>query len=72
MTYEDLNIMFDLVKDVMKENGWDINKFTPIEMYLLGVCLGQFIFDEIVRRNEPKSPETKKIYETKEWEDKPC
>lgn len=64
MTYEDLNVTFDDVKD-----GWDINECTPVEI-LLGIGLGHFIFDEIVRQNEePKSPETQKIYEAKEWEE---
>ena len=69
MTHEDINVTFDDLKDAMKEDGWDINECTPIEV-LLGVGLGNFIFDEIVRRNEPKSHETQKIYETKEWEER--
>lgn len=73
MTHEDLNVTFDDVKEAMKENGWDANECTPIEV-LIGIGLGHFIFDKIVSQNEePKSPETKKIYEAKEWEEnKPC
>lgn len=70
MTHKDLNVTFDDVNDAMKENGWDINECTPIEV-LLGVGFAHFIFDEIVRQNEElKSTETQKIYETKEWEEK--
>lgn len=69
MTHEDLNVTFDDVKEAMKENGWDINECAPIEV-LVGVGLGHFIFDEIVRQNEePKSPETQKIHEAQEWEE---
>lgn len=73
MTHEDLNVTFDDVKDAMQKDGWDINECTPIEIFL-GIGLGNFIFDEIVRQNEePKSPETSKIHEAKEWEEnKPC
>ena len=73
MTHEDLNVTFDDVKEAMKENGWNINECTPIEI-LLGAGLGNFIFEEIVSRNEePKSPCNQKIYETKEWkENKKC
>lgn len=73
MTNKDLNVTFDDVTDAMKEEGWDIKEYTPIEV-LLGVGLGNFIFDEIIRQNEePKAAETPKIYEATEWEEnKPC